>query len=287
MPLVIKSEPTQRDMEIYNNKYAFDEKLLAAVAFFSEDSIVITDTQLDAPGPRIVYVNPGFTKMTGYGPEEILGKSPRFLQGPKTDRAVLGEIRRKLNNNEVFFGQAVNYRKDGSEFINEWHIEPIRSDEGKVTHYLAIQHDATERVKAQQAIEQKNMALREILEQIEIEKKKIKSDVMLNVEKILLPALKKLRRKGTKLDKTYIDILENNLKDLTSSFGSAAAGNHLKLSPREVEIANLIRNGLSSKEICEMLNVSYKTIETHRNKIRKKLGIVNSEVNITTYLQNV
>ena len=170
---------------------------------------------------------------------------------------------------------------------NEWHIEPIRDRQGRITHYVAIQHDVTARKTAEQAIEQKNAALREILEQIDIEKKKINDDFHLNVEEVLLPALKKLRRKGTRLDKKYIDALEQNLKDLTSSFGTSVSEKQLKLSPREVEVANLIKNGLSSKEICQMLNISFKTIETHRNKIRKKLGIINKEVNLTTYLQSL
>lgn len=275
------------NMKKYNQKFDITENLLASVVHFSQDSILVTDNQVDSPGPYIVYVNPGFTRMTGYEAEEVLGKSPRFLQGPKTDRAVLNRLRKCLDEGEIFFGQAINYRKDGTEFWNEWHIEPIRDDQGTVTHYVAIQHDVTARKISEQAIEQKNAALREILEQIEIEKKKIKDDVHLNVEEVLLPALKKLRRKGTRLDKKYLDALEQSLKELTSSFGSSVSEKQLKLSPREVEVANLIKNGLSSKEICQMLNISFKTIETHRNKIRRKLGIINKEVNLTTYLQSL
>ncbi len=274
-------------MKNYNAKYQVDEKLLASVVHFSEDSIIVTNNQLDEPGPTIVYVNPGFTKMTGYAPEEALGKTPRMLQGPKTDQEVLKSLRKKLEANEVFFGQAINYKKDGTEFWNEWHIEPIINEDGEVTHYIAIQHDVTKRKMQEEAIAQKNTALTEILQQIEIEKNKIKEGVTLNVEEVLIPALKKLRRKGTKLDKQYIDILEQNLKDLTSTFGIQVSDKHLKLSPREVEIANLIKNGLSSKEIVDMLNISFKTVETHRNRIRKKLGITRQDINLTTYLQTL
>jgi PAS domain S-box-containing protein len=274
-------------MAEYNSKYGIDEKLLASVVHFSEDSIVVTDTCLDSPGPKIIYVNPGFTKMTGYKPEEVIGKTPRILQGPKTNRAVLDRLRTTLDAGEVFYGQAINYRKDGTEFWNEWHIEPIRDESGAMTHYIAIQHDVTDRKRSEYAIEQKNSALKEILEQIEIEKNKIKEGVSMNVEEILIPALKKMRRKGTKLDKQYIDILEKNLKDLTSTFGLQVSDKHLKLSPREVEIANLIKNGTSSKEIVNMLNISAKTVETHRNRIRKKLGITKKDVNLTTYLQTL
>lgn len=274
-------------MSQYNEKYNVDEKLLASVVYYSEDSIIVTTKDLDPPGPKMVYVNPGFTKMTGYQPEEVLGKTPRILQGPKTDPTVLKRLRETLENDEVFYGQAINYKKDGSEFWNEWHIEPIKDDKGELVNYLAIQRDVTQRKKAEEAIEQKNSALKEVLEQIEIEKKKIKDDISLNVEEVLLPALKKMRRKGTRLDKQYIDVLEKTLKELTSSFGTSVSEKKLKLSPREVEIANLIKNGVSSKEICDMLNISFKTVETHRNKIRKKLGIIKKDVNLTTYLQTL
>ena len=268
-------------------KYKVDEKLLAAAVLFSEDAIMITDAQLDLPGPFIIYVNPAFTRLTGYKPEEVLGRNPRFLQGANTDLRVLKRLRVNLHQGGVFYGLAINYRKDGSEFWMEWHIEPIRNDKGEITHYLAIQRDATARIEAQQTIEQKNSALKEILSQIEMEKIKFKESVVSNVEEVLLPALKKLRRKGTPLDKKYLDVLEKNLKDLTSSFGINVTGKKIQLSPREIEIANLIKNGLSSKDICEMLHLSFKTIETHRNKIRKKFQIVNKQVNLVSYLQSL
>ena len=95
-------------------------ELLAAAIQSAKDSIVITDDQLDEPGPAIVYVNAAFTAMTGYTAEEVIGKNPRFLQGPETDRQVLDNIRHSLSNDEVFHGKAVNYRKDGSTFIKNF-----------------------------------------------------------------------------------------------------------------------------------------------------------------------
>lgn len=263
------------------------EKMLASVVHFTRDSIIITTKDLEPPGPFIVYVNPGFTKMTGFEPAEVIGKSPRLLQGPKTDRLVTKHLRETLQIGEVFFGQVINYRKDGTEFWNEWHIEPIHDMDGQVTHYVAIQRDITERKKTEASIEQKNVALREVLEQVTIEKKIIMQNVMLNVEEVLMPALKKLRRKGTALDKSYLNVLEKNLQGLTSSFGASVSQEKYKLSPREIEIANLIKSGISSKEISAMLNLSFKTVETHRNKIRKKLGLLNKGVNLITYLKEI
>ncbi|MBD0301280.1 MAG: diguanylate cyclase, partial [Tolypothrix sp. T3-bin4] len=120
-------------------------RLLAAAVEHAEDSILITSTEMTFPGPEIVFVNRAFTKMTGYTAHEVLGQSPRILQGPKTDRAVLDRLRENLKEEKIFYGEAINYRKDGTEFYNEWHIEPIRNSTNQITHYLAIQRDITQR----------------------------------------------------------------------------------------------------------------------------------------------
>ncbi|MGM0587892.1 MAG: PAS domain-containing protein [Bacteroidota bacterium] len=116
------------------------------------DSIVITELELEKPGPKIVYVNEGFCKMTGYTRDEVIGKTPRILQGPKTDRAVLDRLKKRLIEGKSFFGQAVNYRKDGSEFIIQWDIHPLTNEEGEITHWVSFQHDITERRRAEQRL---------------------------------------------------------------------------------------------------------------------------------------
>jgi PAS domain S-box-containing protein len=88
--------------------------------------------------------------MTGWLREDVLGKSPRILQGPKTDQSIFRDMRDRLNRGEPWRGQAVNYRKDGSEFVMEWSIVPIRDDHGKLHRYLAVQRDVTERVTMEQ-----------------------------------------------------------------------------------------------------------------------------------------
>lgn len=116
------------------------------------DSIVITTLGLDEPGPEIVYVNDGFTRMTGYSKEEAIGKTPRILQGPKTDRAVLDKLRKRLEEGQAFFGHTVNYRKDGSEFINQWDIHPLTNNDGEITHWVSYQHDITDRKRSEEKI---------------------------------------------------------------------------------------------------------------------------------------
>jgi PAS domain S-box-containing protein len=110
------------------------------------ESVLVTTTELERPGPLIVYVNPAFERMTGWSREDVLGKSPRILQGPKTDRSIFEDMRDRLNRGEPWQGQAINYRRDGSEFVMEWSIVPIRDAHGKLHRYLAVQRDVTERV---------------------------------------------------------------------------------------------------------------------------------------------
>ncbi|MBP3192792.1 PAS domain S-box protein [Natronogracilivirga saccharolytica] len=126
--------------------------LLEAAIRNDYESIVITELDLESPGPRIVYVNQGFEKMTGYKKEEVIGQTPRILQGPKTDRETLDRLKDNLIEGKAFFGQTVNYRKDGSEFINQWDIHPLVDEGGKITHWVSYQHDITERKRVEQTL---------------------------------------------------------------------------------------------------------------------------------------
>ncbi|MEM6795221.1 MAG: ATP-binding protein [Acidobacteriota bacterium] len=115
-----------------------------AVFESSRDGIVITEATLERPGPRIVAVNPAFCRMTGYRRSEILGRTPRALQGERTDPEVIRRIRPTLEAGEVFEGETFNYRKSGEEFLMRWYIAPVRGEDGEISHYMAVQRDVTE-----------------------------------------------------------------------------------------------------------------------------------------------
>ena len=135
-------------MEVAEHQRAEESlRLLGSAVEQSKESIVITDAELDLPGPKIIFVNPAFTQMTGYTAGEAIGKTPRILQGPRTDKAVLARLRQNLQRGEAFAGEAINYRKDGKEFDLEWQIAPLRDASGIITHFVAIQRDITGRKK--------------------------------------------------------------------------------------------------------------------------------------------
>jgi len=100
-----------------------------------------------------------------------------------------------------------------------------------------------------------------------------------------LPIIQKLRLTGE--SRKYVLLLRKNLQELTSSFGTKLTEKGAKLTSREVEVCGMIKNGLSSKEIASLLNISLRTVETHRIKIRNKLGIVNKELNLSSYLKTL
>ncbi len=136
-------------------------------------------------------------------------------------------------------------------------------------------------------LEQHNQALNALLANIEIEKQNLRNSVRLNLEKLILPLLKKLRRKGSELDQRYVDILEKNFLGLTSSFGGKLTNPSWGLTPREIEICDMVKNGLSTKAIADLLSVSVRTVEHHRDHIRKKLGLDKNGVNLTGYLKTL
>ncbi|RLK48230.1 diguanylate cyclase with PAS/PAC sensor [Alkalispirillum mobile] len=120
-----------------------DERLLMAALEQSYNAVVVTEPQLDGPGPRIRYVNAAFEQMTGYRREELIGQTPAMLQGPATDPEELQRLRRQLEQGEFFEGSAVNYRKDGRPYHVQWSISPVLDDDGVVTAWLSIQRDVT------------------------------------------------------------------------------------------------------------------------------------------------
>jgi len=135
------------------------------------------------------------------------------------------------------------------------------------------------------ALEEKNIALKVLIGQIELEKKELKDRIISNVENVILPSLEKI--KLNKGEDTYIEQHQIALQNLMSSFGQKISSNKVKLSPRETEVCGLVRNGMVNKEIARMLNIAVHTVEKHRRVVRKKIGIANKGINLHTYLNSL
>jgi PAS domain S-box-containing protein len=148
--------------DITERKEAEEElRLLAASVAQLNDVVMITEaTDLDEPGPRMVFVNDAFERLTGWRRDEVLGRSPRMLQGPKSDRAELGRIGAALRRSEPVHAELVNYTKSGSEYWVEFDIVPIVDRSGRSTHHVAIERDITERRRTEDGLLRLNRSLR-------------------------------------------------------------------------------------------------------------------------------
>lgn len=126
-------------------------RILERAISASSNGIIITDpTQLDNP---MIFVNPGFERMTGYDATDVIGRNSRLLQGAETEQDALDRLRRAFNEGEDCTVTIRNYRKDGTAFWNELSISPVLDAEGRITHYVGIQTDVTERIRTEQALQ--------------------------------------------------------------------------------------------------------------------------------------
>jgi PAS domain S-box-containing protein len=138
--------------------------------------------------------------------------------------------------------------------------------------------------REQAALQEKNIALREVLAHIDEDKMEFRQIIGATVNQVLLPALNKLIRKDGTINFTYYNILRSGLPDLVATSG-AVVHMYIKLSPRERQICDMVKSGTSSKEIAAALSISLATVRKHRELIRKKLGISNTKISLSNYLR--
>ena len=190
--------------------------------------------------------------------------------------------------------------REGHWFDNVVH--PVFDANGKVSKVALLARDITEmkrkekelaekeaelRTKAKN-LEEVNIALRVLLKQREGDKAQLEEKVLSNVKDLIMPYLERLKK--TSLDNNQmssVDILQSNLKEIISPFSRKLSSKYLGLTPTEIRVANLIKDDKTTKEIAEFMNMSEKTVETHRAHIRRKIGIKHKKVNLKTYLSSL
>jgi phosphoserine phosphatase RsbU/P len=152
------------------------DRALASAA----EGITIADAL--APDRPLIYVNEGFTRLTGYTADETVGSNCRFLQGPDTDRETVRLLRESILAEEHCEVELLNYRKDGTPFWNRLSITPIRDDRGNTTHFIGVQSDITQRRRAEDSLREANASL-------EIANKRMRADMRAaaTIQQSLLP----------------------------------------------------------------------------------------------------
>ena len=163
----VRAHPTDDGLAVYFRDVTQtrrDEeqlRLLQACVQRMNDIIVVTDAEpVGELWPRVLYVNEAFERHTGYQPHEIIGKTPRLLQGPRTQRDVLDRIRARLERWQPVREEILNYKKNGDEIWLELDIVPITDAAGRYTHWISIERDITERKRATEALRQKENLLK-------------------------------------------------------------------------------------------------------------------------------
>ena len=146
----------------------------------------------------------------------------------------------------------------------------------------------SELVAKSQELEEVNAALKVLLKRREEDKLDLQDNVVLNVKELILPYIEKLKddHLGPQ-QKTLVDIIESNIKEIVSPFATKLSSKFLNLTPTELQVANLIKDGRSSNEIAELMNLSPNTILFHRYNLRRKLGLKQTKVNLRSYLRSL
>jgi len=164
--------------------------------------------------------------------------------------------------------------------------EQIGTIATRISADLELQETNRQLTLERKALQESNTAMRVVLARIEQEKEEIHQDIKTNVDKILMPILQALTLQLPPTQKKYVEMLQANLEEITSPFISHLSSSYHSLTPTEIAICDMIRNGLRTKEIAQIRGISAATINRHRENIRRKLKITNSEANLATYLQS-
>jgi DNA-binding CsgD family transcriptional regulator len=164
--------------------------------------------------------------------------------------------------------------------------EQIGTIATRISADLELQETNLQLTLERKALQESNTALRIVLARIEQEKQEIHRDINMNVEKILTPILHALKTQLTPTQAKYVEMLQTNLEDITSPFINQLSLNYHALTPTEISICNMIKNGMRTKEIAGIRSITEATVNRHREKIRSKLKITNHNVNLATFLQS-
>lgn len=255
--------------------------------------------EVDAKGVY-TYASPKVEDLLGYKPEEVIGKTPFDLMPPDESERV-GAIFRDIVASQRPFEKMenINLHKDGQRVVLETSGVPFLDKKGNLLGYRGIDRDITERKLVEKALrereaeleiktnslEELNTALRVLLKRRDEDKAELNEKVLCNVKELIVPYLEKLKK--SPLDpkqQAYVNILESNLHNIISEFSRTLSSKYLGLTPKEILVANLIKNGKTNKEIGEVLTLSIRTIETHRKNMRKKLNLEKKNGNLRSHL---
>jgi len=265
---------------------------------------------------RLIAWNRAIERLSGVKAEDILGKNnyEHAMAFYGLRRPILIDL--ILNHNKKIAKQYPSLKKESDTLIVEMESSKIRGEtlylwakasplydgKGNVVGAIEIIRDITDRKLAEEVVkkrglelehkthelEELNAALRVLLKRREEDKNELEEKVFHNIRKFVLPHVEKLKKARLNAkDMARINILEATLQDIISPFTYKLSSTFLMLTPKEIQIANFIREGMPTKEIADLLNVSISAINIHRHRIRRKMGLCNNKRNLSTYLSSL
>ncbi len=262
----------------------------------------VTVYQTDKDG-ACIFANQNWYKMTGLTEEETMGDG--WVNGlHDDDRGLVFQSWEKMVESKGKWG--IEYRMQNRKGKVTWvygTASAIYDEKGAISGYVGINTDITERKKAEEALQEahdllekrvkertlelseSNATLKVLLKQREQDKSDFEENILSNVKHLVLPYILKLKKNRLRSDElSYLNIIESNLKEIISPFSQKLSSVYMEFTPREIQIANLIKDGSQDKDIMEILNISLDTVKTHRKNIRRKLGIYGKRINLRTKL---
>ncbi len=285
-----------RPMEaLYEN---YEERLEDNISGWS-DSITLFnaffDTALDSTflideAGLILAANTTAQEQHAQSEQRLTGEDVRTLFG-KRFHTPLRNAMNTLKAKELWTEAVVAIDGEGDGFPAEATLRKIVFTDYSL--YQLILHDLTAHVELKEdlqekkaEVKEKEIALRQVIKSVEEERKEMREQLTNQVKKRMLPALERITTSDTaEVREGYKNVIEEQLVDLASESSGEFDSELLRLSPREMEICQLIQLGRSGKDIAQLLNMAFETVQTHRKNIRKKLGLRGRKASLFTYLR--
>jgi len=242
---------------------------------------------------RKVYENLGYTR------DEFKTMSAADIQPPKNAEDVAKERKKIIEKGpDVIETKHTTKKGDIRDILmsrvpvrikGKYYIQHIYFD---ITEWkklnAKLQNREAELEKTNNSLKEMNAALKVLLTKRDENKSELEEKVRLSIYQLVLPYLDKLQKScKDQLQDVFFDIIKSNLNDITAPFPYGTSSRHLNLTPMEVKISNLIKQGKTSKEIADLFNLSFRTVDVHRANIRKKLGLKNEKTNLQFFLRSL
>ena len=251
-------------------------KFLRTAVEQSTEGIAICDLE-----GNLQYLNNTFAQKHGYTPNELIGNNLSIFHSTHQLPSVK-EANKHLNKTGEFKGVIWHKRRDGTVFPGLMHNSLIKDERNNAIGMMGTLRDISEFKRNEAEMVD---ALVFFVRKKDEYKEELEKNILANINKLILPYIEKIKEYSLNdHQKLYLGMLKSNLEQIISPFANKLSSKHITLTPTEIRVADLIKHGKRTKEIATLMNLSVRTVESHRNHIRKKLGIKNRILNLRTYL---